>query len=98
MGARWHAYPVGRLNRGQRIVLVVALAAALYVLGRYIMTLGNAGSRLGCLRTANAGGTLTHWDARCGLHPWVRLVVWLGLTVIWAGCSVALLRSRPRAE
>lgn len=90
---------MGRLNRGQRIVLVVALGAALYVLGVYITTLDTPGSGWVAYaplsQVAHSSFTGTPF---AGLHPWVRLVVWLGLTVIWAGCSVALLRSRPRAE
>jgi hypothetical protein len=30
-----------------------------------------------------------------GLHPWVRMMVWLVLTAVWVLASVALLRSRP---
>ena len=90
---------MGNLNRGQRIVLVVALAAALYILGLYITALGNAGSGWVAYAplTQVAHSPLTG-EPLGGLHAWVRLVLWLGLTVIWAGCSVALLRSRPRAE
>jgi heme/copper-type cytochrome/quinol oxidase subunit 1 len=28
-----------------------------------------------------------------GLHPWVRLLIWLGLIVVWTAVSVVLLRS-----
>ena len=89
---------MGKLNHGQRVVLVVALAAALYVLGLYIMTLGNAGSGwVAYAPLTQVAHSLTGTPV-AGLHPWVRLVVWLGLTVVWAGCSVALLRSRPGAQ
>lgn len=31
------------------------------------------------------------------VRPWVRLLIWLGLTLIWVAVSLFLLRSRRRA-
>jgi hypothetical protein len=32
-----------------------------------------------------------------GLHPWVRLFIWLVLTIVWAVASIAVLRA-PTSE
>jgi hypothetical protein len=85
------------LNLGQRIVLVIALAGALYFVGLFVTSLETSGwvAYAPLSRVANAPFS---GDNLSGLHPWVRLVVWLGLTVIWATCSVMLLRSSSSAE
>jgi cytochrome bd-type quinol oxidase subunit 1 len=82
-----------RLNRGQRVVVIVALAVALYFAGSYVETLGRSGwVAYAPLRDQATYAPLSAFP-NVGLHPWVRLVVWLGLTIIWAACSLALLRS-----
>lgn len=81
----------GTLSLAQRIVLVVALALALAVLGRYLVSLGGG-------PFARYFGSVAHAPlaspglAYLGLRPWLRLVVWLGLIALWAVASVRLLR------
>ena len=82
-----------RLNRGQRVVLIIALAGALYTLGSYVETLGRSGwVAYAPLRNQATYAPLNNFP-NVGLHPWVRLVVWLGFTVVWAVCSLVLLQS-----
>jgi hypothetical protein len=87
---------LGGWGRGQRVVLVVALGVALGVLGSYLVTLGSPGPPRGWV--AYAPLTQNPVAASSGLHPWVRLLIWLGLTVIWAACSVAILRPSSSAD
>jgi heme/copper-type cytochrome/quinol oxidase subunit 1 len=84
---------VPHLNLGQRIVLVIALAGVLYIVGSYVTSIGQRFGWVGYAPLSSQGYAPLTTGSFSGLHPWVRLVVWLGLTVIWAGCSVALLRS-----
>jgi heme/copper-type cytochrome/quinol oxidase subunit 1 len=81
------------LNRSQRLVIVVGLSAALYALGQWLMSIG---SNLNYGWVAYA--PLSKEFAPDGLHPWVRLVIWLVLITIWALVSVALLRSYTPRE
>ncbi len=84
----------------QRVVLVIALAFALAVLGRYLVSLGHHTS-YGWFAYAPLNST-TSPPRSGGLHAWARLLIWLGLVVVWALVSVWLLRpgkdSRPPAE
>jgi hypothetical protein len=41
-------------------------------------------------RTVNPGDL-----AGSGLHPWVQLVIWLALTLIWILVALFLLRTAP---
>ena len=77
------------LNRAQRLVLVVALGATLYVFGQWLTSLG---SNLP-IGSANFVPLSDAFPLE-GLHPWVRLALWLVLIAIWAIASMALLRSQ----
>ena len=80
-----------RLGRAERIVLVVALGVALEAFGSF---LGGVGSAAGWVAYAPLSqATLIAG----GLHPWVRLFIWLVLTIVWAVASIAILRA-PRSE
>lgn len=81
------------LNRPQRLVIVVGLSATLYVLGQWLMSIG---SNLNFGWVAYA--PLSKEFAPEGLHPWVRLVIWLVLIIIWALVSATLLRSDTPRE
>jgi hypothetical protein len=82
-----------RLNRAQRIIVVVALGLALGTVGSYINGLGSK-EPVGWLAynpsdfqigtPAIFGGT--------GLPAWLRLIVWLALIGIWALASIRVLR------
>ncbi|MHB2029350.1 MAG: hypothetical protein ACYCPT_11105 [Acidimicrobiales bacterium] len=86
---------VQQLNFSQRIVLVIALGAACYIVGVWVTSIGSHG--------------LTGWVAYApltnssqpevgGLHAWVRDVLWLLVLVVWTGLSLALLRTGERHE
>jgi hypothetical protein len=77
-----------RLNRAQRIVIVVALGLALYFVGAWLTGLG---SHL-------PYGSVTYTNLNSGiivggLHPWVKFIIWLVLIAILAVASLALLRT-----
>jgi heme/copper-type cytochrome/quinol oxidase subunit 1 len=81
-----------KLNLPQRIVIVVALGLVLGVFGEWI-TLRGATS-FGWVAYAPLSTSTSH---RNGLtFGWITLV-WIGLTVLWAALSVAVLRS-PKSE
>jgi hypothetical protein len=78
---------MGRLNFGQRIVIVIGLAAVLLTSGEWAMTWGTR------FYSGWTGYAPLYTPYEGGLYPWARLLVWLGLTAIWVGASVALLRT-----
>jgi uncharacterized membrane protein YwaF len=78
-----------RMNRSQRLVIVVGLGVALYFFGGWITTRGT-GAQFGWVAYAPLSNTN---NLLGGLHPWVRLVIWLVLIVVWAVASLWLLRS-----
>ena len=71
---------------------MVGLGVALYVFGGWITTRGGPGS--GWVAYAPLSTTPDAPDGIVGLHPWVRLLIWLALVLIWVIASVLLLRSR----
>ena len=82
----WHP------NRAQRVVLVVALGAALMVVGWW----------------TTSGSSFTGWTAYAPLtngplgasrlHLWVRAVIWLALIGAWTAVSLIVLRARPARD
>jgi len=81
-----------RLNTAQRVVIVVAIGIGLAAIGLYLTRLGSP--RLGWYAypalTPGVGPPGT------GLPAWIRLIIWLGLTGIWASASVIVLRPPQR--
>ena len=80
------------LNTAQRIVIVVAIGVALAASGLYLTSLGSP--RFGWyayLPLASGVG-----PPETGLPGWLRLIIWLGLTGIWAMSSVIVLRPPRR--
>ncbi|MGA2294172.1 MAG: hypothetical protein ABSG24_02975 [Acidimicrobiales bacterium] len=84
--------PPPRFNGAQRVVIVIAAGAALLFFGDWVTALG---SRSLTGWTGYAPLQSTYVPYLGGLHPWVRLVIWLALIALWAAMSIALLRSRP---
>ncbi len=80
---------IDRLNTAQRIVIVVAIGIALAVVGRYLVSLGS-GFRVGWYSYSALSARLR--PPGTGLPRWLRLIIWLGLTGIWALASVIVLR------
>ena len=77
------------LSWAQRVVTVVALGIALAALGRYLVSLGG-GPRFGWY--AYSPLTAQLYRPRTGMPAWLRLIIWLGLTGLWAVASLAVLR------
>jgi heme/copper-type cytochrome/quinol oxidase subunit 1 len=83
-----------RLSLPQRIVLVVALAAAVLLVGFYVASLGAGTAAFGWYAYAPLRSTPNY--PHTGLAGWLRLVIWLALTAFWALASAWLLRpARP---
>ncbi len=80
---------VGRLTLAQRIVLVVALAAALRLVGLYIVTGGANNPGGGWFGYAPATESLLLRPVGTGSPG--SLIVWLVLIALWAVVSVWLL-------
>jgi heme/copper-type cytochrome/quinol oxidase subunit 1 len=74
----------------QRVVIVIAVGIALATVGWYLTRLGSP--RFGWY----AYSPLAHavGPPNTGMPAWLRLIIWLGLTGIWASASVVVLR-RP---
>ena len=67
---------------------MVGLGAALYVLGQWLTQLGSA-LPYGWVAYA----PLSNQYGPDGLHPWVRLLIWLVLIAAWVALSLTLLRT-----
>lgn len=81
------------MNRGQRVVVVVGFGLALSAVGLWL-TQWNAGvGWVGYAPMSEAP-----FSPVVGVHPWVRLGIWLALTAVWTGTSVWLLRSADRSK
>jgi len=74
----------------QRVVLIVALAFALYVVGMWLTNL-DTHPFTGWVAYAPLSNT-SFSPYVGGLHPWVRVVIWLLLTIVWTVTSLSLLR------
>jgi hypothetical protein len=87
----------GTLNTRQRIVVVIGLGVGLYFFGGWVTTRGGVGA--GWVAYAPLSNTVNtaNYPGQ-GLHPWVRLIIWLALIAVWVLASVALLRSRSESE
>jgi len=79
-----------KLNLPQRIIVVVGWGLALGLFGQWVTAIGQRGpfgwvaySPLGPNSVPSAGG----------LHPWVRLVIWLALVAAWAAGALWVLRT-----
>ena len=80
---------IDKLNIAQRVVIVVAIGVALAVTGSYLVSLGS-GFHVGFGWTGIASQAM--WPPGAGLPGWVILIIWLGLTGVWALASVIVLR------
>ena len=85
------------LNVRQRIVVVIGVGVGLYFLGGWLTTRGGAGT--GWVAYAPLSNPVNTAELPGpGLHPWVRLLIWLALIAVWVVTGVVLLRSRPARE
>lgn len=81
---------LSRLGPGQRVVLVIGLAAALVFIGDYVTTAGTFTGWTGYAPLTNGPILLPG-----GLPRWGRLLIWLALVAIWVAGSLPLMRDRP---
>jgi hypothetical protein len=77
---------IERLGRAQRVVVVVAFGVAFLAVGSYLLSLGQHGVAFGW--TGYAPISMPN----VGAPDWLRLIVWLALTSLWAVLSIWLLR------
>jgi hypothetical protein len=85
-----------RINMAQRVILVIGLAMALYLFGGWINTRGSA-TPSGWVGYAPLQ-TYGPQNIVGGFHPWVRLVIWIALVLVWVIASVLLLRAASRSD
>jgi hypothetical protein len=88
---RW----IDGLSKAQRVVVVIALGLALGAVGGYLVSLGS-GYRFGWTGYAPLSTEGEFFVPGRGLHPWLRVIVWLVLIGLWAVASIRVLR--PRSE
>ena len=82
--------PASRINRSQRIIIVIGLGALLFIVSSWMVTWGSHlpyGSAT--FTTQNHG-----FDVG-GFHPWVKVAIWVVATALWAAVSIALMRTNP---
>ena len=85
---------IDRLSQPQRVVIVVALGLVLAVIGGFVTSLG----RLAAGWYAYAPLTSTGYLPGHGIPPWLRLIIWLALIVIWAAAAIRLLKPSPARD
>ena len=87
-----------RLNLGQRIVIVVGSGVGLTIFGLWATAQGSPGHLVGWtgyapLQSSAAYRSSLSLTFNGRLHPWVQLLIWLGLIILWTVSSVLVLRS-----
>jgi hypothetical protein len=84
-------HSIDRLGTGQRVVLVVALGIGLGLLASYLASLGTV---TGWYAYAPRSGQVSLPPGR-GEPGWLRPLIWLAATGLWATASVRILRPAP---
>jgi heme/copper-type cytochrome/quinol oxidase subunit 1 len=86
-----------RLSLAQRIVAVIAFGLACLAVGLYVAHLGTGTAAFGWYAYAPLSRTANYpLGAQAGLAGWVRLIIWLALTAVWALVSILVLRPARR--
>lgn len=83
-------------SKAQRIVLVVALGLALWIVGNYLASLGSPFGGWTGYAPSSEGQFFVAARWSPAFHPWLRVIIWLVLIGIWAVASIRLLR--PESE
>jgi hypothetical protein len=81
----------GRLTQPQKIVVVIAVGVACGAAGIYLDSLGSTAS-FGWYAYAPVSPAAS---PHTGLAGWLRLIIWLALTGLWALASIRVLRPAP---
>jgi hypothetical protein len=84
---------LGRLNLGQRVLIVITLGILLYLLGAWIATLGNR--FYGWVAYTPLTGAS---PSPSGLTGREMILVWAFLALVWCGLSLVVLRSPSRTR
>jgi hypothetical protein len=85
---RW----IDRLNMAQRVVVVVTVGLALGIVASYLTGLGG-GVRTGWYAYAPSSGQLQ--APGIGEPGWLRVLIWLGATSLWALTALRVLSQSP---
>jgi heme/copper-type cytochrome/quinol oxidase subunit 1 len=72
--------------------MVIGLGIGIFFFGQWATTRGEASGWVAYAPLSNSSTVGVG-----GLDPWVRLVIWLALTLAWTLTSIALLHGRPDA-
>src|SRR5215469_12529364 len=90
----WRVRLTDRLNKAQKIVIVIATGVALAAIG---ILLANRGS---VRPPGHYISALRHGFAALRPRPprWLRVIIWLVLDAIWALTSIVVLRSPRRSD
>ena len=80
------------LNVAQRVVVVSGLGIGLLFFGQWVTTRGSLSGWTGYAPLSNS------FQLSGGMQPWVRLIVWLALTLVWMVISLVLLKTRRKSE
>lgn len=80
-----------RLALRNKVVLLVALGATLWILGQLVIEQAGSFSAYGWVAYA----PLTAAPGP-GLHPWVQALLWLFLIAVWTVAALLLLREPER--
>jgi heme/copper-type cytochrome/quinol oxidase subunit 1 len=83
---------IEKLSRAQRVVVVVALGVAFLAVGSCLGSLGQPRMALGWTAYAPLSAP------SAGQPGWLRLIVWLALTCLWAVVLIRLLRSNEHED
>ncbi len=88
---------MGRLNTGQRVVIVIAWGLALAVVGEGVLSWWEGGTQpfTGWVGYAPLASTAFSPPRRV-LHPWVLAAYWLTVVIVWAAGALTVMRNRSR--
>ena len=84
------------LNLAQRIVIVVGLGVMLWFCGAWLVSIGSH-APFGWVAYAPLSGSV-NVPTLGGLHPWVRLIIWLIVVVVWVATSLVMLMDSRQAD
>ena len=84
----------GRLTQPQKIVVIIALALALGVVGNFLGSLRFATRFPGSAVSGVPVPYQSTLSVALGLPSWAHLLIWLALIAVWLLLSIRILRPR----
>jgi len=85
-----------RMSHAQRVVIVIAAGLALYQFGTWCTTWGSRSFTGWVAYAPMSNSQFTPYVG--GFHPWVRMMIWLFLIVLWLAFSLIVLEATPRDD